>query len=253
MSSPIAENADVGLAGKAVLVTGGSQRIGRAIALAFARKGSLVLIHYHRSGREARRLEREIVSEGGRARLYQADLSKSAQVRSLVRRIEKHTGGVDILINNAAVFYPTPFEKVVEREWDEYLALHVKAPFFLAQAFAPGMKRRGWGRIINIVDAGLSRPYVTYLLYGVSKTALLHMTQALAKQLAPEVLVTAVCPGPILAAENASQRQKDAVVRRSPLGRWGSPAEVARLAVFLAESDYATGSCYHVDGGMSLV
>ncbi len=225
------------LEGKNVLVTGGTRRIGREIANAFARRGANVLIHSHSSP-----------SSG----TLKADLLKVSEIDKMVKRILKESGGVDVLVNNASLFYRTPFEKVREKDWDDFLAIHLKAPFFLAQALAPTMKKRGGGRIINIADWSGLRPYRDYLPYCVSKGAMITMTEALAKTLAPEVLVTAVCPGPILPPESLSKKERDDVARKTLVRRWGRPEDVARLVVFLAESDFITGSYHLVDGGESL-
>ena len=159
---------------------------------------------------------------------------------------------VDILVNNASVFYPTPFESTVETEWDHFMSVNLKAPFFLAQIFAPGMKKKGQGRIINIADWGGLKPYKDYVPYCVSKGALITLTQGLAKSLAPEILVNAVCPGPIIPPPDFTEKQKEGVARKTLVGRWGDPEDVARTAVFLAESDFITGQYILVEGGESL-
>jgi NAD(P)-dependent dehydrogenase (short-subunit alcohol dehydrogenase family) len=246
MSPYIVEN-------KTVLVTGAARRIGREIALAFARKGARVLAHFDRSRREAESLAREIREMGSEVALCRADLSRPKEAAALARKILKTEGAVDVLVNSASVFYPAPWKTLTERDWNVFLALHVKAPFFLAQSLAPAMKKRGAGRIINIADAGVSRGASRHLAYMVSKAALLSLTQGLAKALAPEVLVTAVCPGPVLAPEDYSRsdRRKDAA--KTLVGRWGRPEDVAQAVLYLVESEYVTGSAHMVDGGMHLV
>jgi pteridine reductase len=155
------------------------------------------------------------------------------------------------LINNASSFYPTSFGTITEAHWDGMLGIHVKAPFFLAQALSPLMKEKGAGRIINIADWTGLRPRKDYLPYCVSKGALLTLTQALAKELAPEVLVTAVCPGPILPPESLDNDED--IPKRTLLKKWGDVEEIARLVLFLAEQNFATGSIHVMDGGESLV
>lgn len=238
---------------KCVLVTGAARRIGREIALAFARKGARVLVHFYRSRREAESLAREIRKMGGEAALYRADLSHPGQAAALAKKILKREGAIDVLVNSASVFYPTPWKTLTDKDWDAFLALHVKAPFFLAQALAPAMKKKGAGRIVNIADAGVYRGASQHLAYMVSKAALLSLTQGLAKALAPEVLVTAVCPGPVLSPEGYSRSDRRKVERKTLVGRWGRPEDVAAAVVFLAESEYITGSAHAVDGGMTLV
>ena len=237
------------LQGKNVLVTGAGKRVGREIARAFAERGANLLIHYRSSKREADSLAREVERFGCQARVYQADLLKVRDIKGLSTKILRDVGVVDILVNNASLFYPTRIEKVKEKDWDAFLSIHVKAPFFLAQALAPAMKKKGTGRIINIADWSGLRPYRNYLPYCVSKGAMITMTQALAKTLAPEILVTAVCPGPILPPTDLKRREKKEVARKTLVGHWGDPADIARMVVFLAEQDFVTGSCHLVDGG----
>lgn len=238
------------LKGKNVLVTGGAKRVGRAICLAFAARGARVLIHCHRSRKEAYEFARKLGQ--GRDTVFMADLSRKSGCDRLAAAAVARWGAVDVLVNNASVFYPTPMEKISEKDWDLYNAVHVKAPFFLSRALAKGMKKKGEGRIVNLAEWMERRPSETYFVYGVTKAALVQLTQALAKTLAPEVLVSAVCPGPVLAAEGFTTAQKRKLAKRIPLKRWGTPEDVARAVVFLAESDYVTGSPVIVDGGHGL-
>lgn len=238
------------LKGKNVLVTGGAKRVGRAICLAFAARGARVLIHCHRSRKEAVRLAKELGR--GPDTVFAADLSKKAQCDRLAAAVVRKWGVVDVLVNNASVFYATPLEKTSEKDWDLYNAVHVKAPFFLSRALAKGMKKKGEGRIVNLTEWMERRPSPTFLVYGVSKAALVQLTQVLAKVLAPEVLVSAVCPGPVLAPDDFTPAQKRKLAERIPLKRWGTPEDVAATVVFLAESDYITGSAHIVDGGHGL-
>ncbi len=237
------------LKGKTVLVTGGAKRIGREIAMEFARRGVNVLIHYHRSEGKAESLAKTLQRMKVRCESFQANLFDQTETKEMARRILKRVGCVDVLVNNASVFYKTPFKEVRESDWDGFLSVHLKAPFFLAQALAPAMKKRGAGRIINIADWSGLRPGRDYLPYCVSKGALITMTEALAKILAPEVLVTAVCPGPVLAPIDLSRKERAGVAKKTLVGRWGDPKDVARMTVFLAEQDFVTGSYHLVDGG----
>jgi len=237
------------LKGKTVLVTGAAKRVGREIALCFARAGAHVLVHYRSSKKEAERLVEEIRSLKVKCYLFQADLSKISEIKRMTAAIRKKIGTVDILVNSASLFYRTKFEATTERDWDDFVAIHLKAPFFLAQFLAPAMKKKGGGRIINIADWSGLRPYRDYLPYCVSKGGVITMTQALAKTLAPEVLVTAVCPGPVFPPPDLTQREKEDVARKTLVGHWGKPEDVARMVVFLAESDFITGSYHLVDGG----
>ena len=149
--------------GKTALVTGGAKRVGREIALGFARKGVHVLIHYHTSETEARKTADDIKSLGVQCRLFKADLVKTAELVKMVSEVYRQVRSVDILVNSASLFYRTKFEATTERDWDDFVAIHLKAPFFLAQFLAPAMKKKGGGRIINIADWSGLRPYRDYL------------------------------------------------------------------------------------------
>lgn len=237
------------LKGKVVLITGGAKRIGREIALGFAKRGAIVLVHYHTSKAEAEELAKDLKKRQVRCRTYQADLFNLVEVKRLAKGILKDFGVVDVLVNNAAIFFKTPFESTTEAEWDDLITVNLKAPFFLSQALAPAMKKKGSGRIIHIADWSGLRPYKDYLPYCLSKSGLIAMTQGLAKTLAPEVLVTAVCPGPILPPPDLGQKEIEGVAKKTLVGHWGRPEEIARMVVFLAESNFVTGSYHLVDGG----
>ncbi len=237
------------LQNKTVLITGAAKRLGKEMARAFANQKARVLIHYHHSETEAKALAEELKTDGVKTEVYQADLLNHTELERMSEEILKKENGIDILINSASLFFPTPFESITEKHWDDFYSIHVKAPFFLAQAFAPEMKRRGEGRIINIADWNGLRPYKEYLPYSVSKGALITMTQGLAKILAPEILVNAICPGPVLPGEKATEAHKKEVAEKTLLKRWGSPDDIAKTALFLAQTDYITGHYHLVDGG----
>lgn len=248
-TSPFTGANEMNLAGKKVLITGSAKRIGAAIARAFSEKGADVLIHYQSSRRKAEALAKDL--DLSCASLFQADLTKKKQIDRMIRNILSAHGTVDVLVNNASIFYPTEFEKISEKDWADCLALHVTAPFYLAQGLGPTMKKNG-GRIVNIADWVLQKPVPRHLPYSVSKAGLLALTESLAKALAPEILVTAVCPGPILAPVEYTAKTRKKIVSKIPLQRWGTPEDVARMAVSLAESDFITGSFHPVDGGARL-
>lgn len=238
---------------KVVMITGSAKRIGRAIALSFAEKGSKVLIHYNQSGENAENLVQEILNKGGKAYSYQADLTDLFSLKKMTELVLRDHGTVDILINNASKFFTTTLETTEESHWDELMAIHVKAPFFLAQQLGPSMKKKGKGRIINIADWRGLRPRKNFMVYCTSKAALLSLTKSLAKELAPEVLVTAVCPGPILPADGTQKEEQERIAKKTLLKRWGSPQDVVKQVLFLAEQEYATGEYFFVDGGESLL
>ena len=180
------------------------------------------------SREDAATLASELNEQGVFAKLYQADLSKLSEVKMLARKILKDQGGVDVLIHNASVFYSTPFLKTSEAEWDDLFRTNLKAPFFLSQALAPGLKR-----IIHLADVWGLRPQKNYLAYSLTKAGLIALTEGLAKELGPEVLVTGVCPGLILPPAGWDEGQKKRLARKNLVGRWGRPEDVARMVVFL--------------------
>ncbi len=234
---------------KKILITGAAKRIGKTIALTFAQRGADVLIHYHQSKNEAESLAKEIEKLGSHCSLYSADLSKSEEILQLTQQIIKKEQSLDILIHNASVFYPTPLQEVTEKDWDIFLDLHVKAPFFLAQQLAPLLKKSAQGRIINIADGSMPHFYPNYIPYCTSKAALITLTQSLAKALAPEILVNAICPGLILPTPGMEEVQNKIAVQDTLAKRWGGADEVAKMAVHLAESDFITGQSFVVGGG----
>jgi pteridine reductase len=241
------------LQGKTVLVTGAAKRVGREIAKGFAKKGAHLLIHYYHSKKEAEELARELRENRVSAKIYSANLLNLTELQNMTDKILRGVGTVDVLVNNASLFYPTPFETTTEEQWNQFMDIHLKAPFFLSQAFAPGMKKKGEGRIIHISDWSGLRPYKEYLPYCTSKGALLPLTQGLAKVLAPEILVNAVFPGPILPSPDFTDEEKQKIAKKTLLNRWGTPEDIVRTVLFLAESDFVTGCTYHVDGGESLI
>ena len=239
------------MAGKRALVTGGGVRVGRAIALALAARGCDVAITYHRSAAAARATAAELRALGGRGLRLQADLRDAAQAAGVVRRAAHGLGRLDLLVNSAAVFYRTPVGATTPRQWDELLALNLRAPFFCAQAAATLMRRRG-GRIVNIVDVGGVRPWPGYLPYAASKAGLVMLTRGLAMALAPRIQVNAVGPGLVLPPPGFPVESARRLARRIPMRRAGDPADVAAAVVFFATCpDYITGQVLFVDGGVT--
>lgn len=238
------------LAGRWALVTGGAKRVGRAIALELAGRGAHVAIHYHTSRTEAEATMRDIEAHGVRALAVAADLGVPFEVQALAERVETETGGVAVLVNSASNYLRTPFGSLTEAVWDASLDVNLKAPFLLAWKLGLAMRARGEGRIVNIADWAAERPYHDYLPYCVSKAGIVCLTRALAKELAPEVTVNAVAPGPVLPPDDMSEAERAGVMRATPLKRFGAPDDVARCVRFLVEeADFTTGSIYHVDGG----
>lgn len=242
------------LKGKVVLVTGSAKRVGRVIALAFAAKGARIAAHYNTSAADARKLVAGAKSlSGADADIFRANLLDAAAPQKLADAVARRFGGIDILINSASLYERTPFASATPEDWDRHMAINARAPYFLAQACAPWLKRSGEGSVINIADWAGHRPYVEFGPYCASKAALLCANKVLAKALAPEVRVNAILPGPVLAPENMSESDKRKVAEATLLKRLGTPEAVARACLYLAESaDYSTGAELTVDGGRLL-
>lgn len=242
---------DKPLAGQVALVTGGARRIGRSIALALGDAGASVAVHYNTSSVEATEVVACLQKAGVETIALQADLSQVDSIRPLAVEAEDKLGAIDILINNAAIFEPIPWDKITEKDWDRFLDTNLKAQFFLAQAVAVGMKERGRGTIINLASLGGVKVWPSYIPYGVSKAGLIHLTKLLARALAPEVRVNAIAPGTI-EFEDSEIDEKYAL--KAPLGRTGRGEDISATALFLCTSaDYITGQIFVVDGGHSLV
>jgi NAD(P)-dependent dehydrogenase (short-subunit alcohol dehydrogenase family) len=238
------------LRNKVVLVTGAGRRVGRTIARSFAARGAVNAIHYRGSQREAQQVVGEIVSQGGSARSFQADLEKVSEIEAMVSDVIATLGRIDVLVNSASVFSRKPLEEVTERDWDASLNTNLKAPFFLAKFAGLQMRRQGAGKIVNLGDWAAIRPYKNYLPYTVSKTGLIGLTRALAKALAPEVQVNCVALGPVLAPEAYGTEDIAKMVAGTLTKKMGSPEDVARAVLFFCEgTDFATGATLLLDGG----
>lgn len=242
------------LKGKVILVTGGAQRVGREIVLALAAEGADVVIHYNRSESEAKQLADEIGTKFKQIPLLvQADLTRPDEVRKIVPLILKEKGGIFAIINNASVYSEKILELVSEQEWDTNFSVHAKAPFLLAQAARMSMRKGGGGKIINIADWAGMTPYRDYLPYCVSKGALITLTKVLAVELAPEVQVNCICPGPVLRPVDLSEAQMATELKDLPSRKMGNPQDIVQaVRYFLQTSSFVTGSVLTVDGGRSL-
>ncbi len=239
------------LEGRVVLVTGGAKRIGRAIAVALAKRRARIVISYRTSARDARRTVKELERHGAPDALaVHADLSNSAEVKQLMARIQRRFRGLDVVVNSAANFERTPWATLTARHWDAALGTNLKGPFLCALYASRLMKQRGGGKIINLADWAGVRPYRDYLPYCVSKAGVIGLTKALAKELAPSIQVNAIAPGPILPPAGMSRAECSHISQRVPLARWGSPQDIANTVLFLIEgTDFMTGSTVFVDGG----
>ncbi|MDP7035146.1 MAG: SDR family oxidoreductase [Planctomycetota bacterium] len=241
------------LNGRRILITGAARRIGREIALLLGQHKTQIIVHYNRSEREAEQVVQDLRNAGSEATSIQADLSISREVIRLGDESLKLWGGIDILVNNASVYYVTPLQTATESQWNEMIDINLKAPFLLAQKIGLQMKANGLGRIINISDWAAKRPHEGYTPYCISKAGLVALTQALARELAPEVLVNTVAPGPILPPEDMTHQQLTQVIDQTPLARTGEPSDIARAVLYLVrDADFVTGIYLPVDGGRQI-
>ncbi len=232
-----------------VLVTGSANRIGRAIALTFAKAGFDLLLHFRSSQTAAAEARDEICSLGVECRLIRADLATSDGVAGLVVAAAKvPLVGV---VNNASLFFATPLNDADDAQWFELFETNVHAPFRIVQGLAKQLREQR-GFVVNITDAHVDRPLLGHSIYGMSKAALVHMTKALALELAPEIRVNAVAPGSMLPPSNDEPFDAEAEKSGIPLARLGSTQSIADAVLFLATAEYATGEVLRIDGGRSL-
>ncbi len=243
----------VELNGQIALVTGSAVRVGREISLALARDGCDLVLHYHRSSSAAKALAAEVEALGRRAVLVRADLSSAAQTASLARAAAKKAGRVDILINNAGIFWPTPLQKLTPKELDTFLDINLRGAYILSTELGAKMKSRGQGNIVNLACISAFRAWKDFVPYSISKAAVVALTQGMAKLLAPEVRVNAVAPGTVLPPEDMSADRVRASVSRIPLKRTGSAQDVADAVLYLLKASFVTGQVLCVDGGRSIV
>jgi pteridine reductase len=236
--------------GKVALVTGAGVRVGRAIALTLAGRGMNLVVHYNASRGPAEETAEEARAAGVHAEPFRADLVDVGQVRSLIDAIEGAFGRLDVLVNSAAIFPRTPWDEIDEATWDRTLAVNLKAPFFTAWHAARLIRASGGGKIINIADWAGLRPYRHYLPYVVSKGGIVTMTKAMAKELAPEIAVNAIAPGPVMLPEDFDEAAARRIAEGTLLKRLGSPRDIAQSVVYLVEmTDFVTGHVLVVDGG----
>ena len=239
------------LNGKTALVTGAAKRVGREIALALARRGANIVVHYNASAADARRTVAEIEKLGVKTLAVQANQSNAREVRRAVAQALRHFGALHILITSAAVYKKTPFDTLTEADWDFHIDGNLKGPFLFALEVGRHMKRRGIaGKIITFADWAAIRPYANYLPYCVSKAGVICLTKSLAKALGPKVQVNAIAPGPVLLPPDVGPRERRAITNATLVKRLGSPQDIVNSVLFLIEgSDFITGHTLVVDGG----
>jgi pteridine reductase len=236
------------LDGRVALVTGAGTRVGRCIALALGKAGMRVGIHYATSEKGARQTADEIIAAGSEGRTLPGDLTDPATGPRLIEHAHKVFGGLDVLVNSAAVMLRTPVGEVLVEDWDAMFALNLRAPFFLCQAAARVMDKKG-GAIVNVADLAAFEAWRNYIPHAITKAGIVQMTRGLAHALAPKIRVNAIAPGAVLLPEGWTQEQSDKLTSTTPLGRIGSPDDVAQAVLYLLSADFVTGETIIVDGG----
>lgn len=240
------------LSGKTVLVTGAAKRLGRAMALAAAEAGANVAITYRTSAREAESLVAELAMHGGEALALRCDVTDETSVSEMVKESASELGGIDVLVNNAAIYETVTFEKITVSQWDTLFATNTRGPFLASRAALPYLKKRR-GRIINMGSLGGLRPWPTHAHYCSSKAALHMLTKVMAKALAPEIAVNAVAPGMIDLGEKAAAAFMRKMAKQTPMRRNGTAADIAAAVMFFAAAPhFITGQIMVVDGGIGL-
>lgn len=240
---------------RVVLITGGAKRVGAAIARRLHAAGASVMLHYNASKAEAQTLQSELNGlRAESAATVQANLANAPELAELAKCVVARFGRLDVLINNASNFYPTPLGDIEVAHWDDLMGINLRAPLFLSQAAAPHLRKHG-GCIINIADIHADRPLKNYVVYSVAKAGLVGLTKSLARELGPEVRVNAIAPGPVLWPDNADfdELTRQRIVSHTLLKRAGEAEDVASAVHYLvAEAPYVTGQVLAVDGGRSV-
>jgi NAD(P)-dependent dehydrogenase (short-subunit alcohol dehydrogenase family) len=239
------------LLGRVALLTG-VKRIGAEIAAALAQRGVDVALCYRSSRVEAEETAAAVRAVNRRAIVIQADLSQPEDCRRLVNEAIASLGRLDVLCHLASVYERMPYEELTDADWDRSLAVDLRAAHLCVQAAVPHLRAGGRGRVVMFADwvAASGRPrYTGYLPYYVAKAGVVALTEALALELAPDILVNAIAPGPILAPPDTSDEELKAVERATPLGRWGGEGEIVKAVMLLLETEFITGETIRVDGG----
>jgi len=239
--------------GKVVLITGGAKRVGAAIGRLLHASGANLMVHYRSSADEARAMQDELNAvRPDSVALIQADLLDVNGLPSLINQTVATFGGLDVLVNNASSFYPTPVGTITMKDWDNLMGSNQIAPMFLSQAAAPELKKRR-GCIVNIADIHAERPMKSYVVYSVAKAGVVGLTKSLARELGPLVRVNAVAPGPIMWPEddpNFDEVSRQRIVSHTILKTAGGPDDIARAVRFFAiDAPFVTGQVLAVDGG----
>ncbi len=237
------------------LITGGARRIGACIATQLHSKGYNLVIHFRSSNTDALDLANKLnCVRDNSVTLISADLVESKEVANLAQEAVSAFGRLDVLINNASSFYPTPVNTATDDQWDDLFGSNAKAPFFLSQALSSALTESG-GCIINIADIHAQKPLKAHTLYCMAKAANVMLTLSLAKELAPHVRVNGIAPGAIMWPEQAAElspESQQVIIEKIPLERAGKPENIANTVCYLLDNDYLNGQIIAVDGGRSL-
>jgi len=236
---------------KTALISGGALRIGAQIVRTLHEDGYKVIIHCHQSEKIAQKLCSELNSKrNDSAQVLVADLGDNEAIKKLTQSIIS----LDLLVNNASVFYPTLTENSTIEDWDNIININLRAPFFLATGLSKVLAA-SQGSIVNIIDIHSDRPLKKFSIYNISKAGLTMLTKTLAKELAPNIRANGISPGSILWPQDESEltdKEKMMMIDRIPLKRQGSPNDIAEAVLFLANAKYITGQVFNIDGGRSL-
>ncbi len=249
-----ANDGPTSLQNRLVLITGGARRVGAEIVRVLHGAGANVMIHYRSSAVAANALMDDLNrTRRGSAAVHCENLVEPDAADGLVASALREFGRIDILINNASTFYPTPVGGITLEQWDDLMGSNLKAPLFLAQAAAPSLRTQR-GLIINIVDIHALRPLKRHPVYSIAKAGLAMLTRSLARELGPDIRVNGIAPGPVLWPEGGmDEALKREIIAKTALKRSGTPQDVARAALFLArDAPYVTGQIIAVDGGRSI-
>ena len=249
-----AMNDNFALRDHVVLITGAARRVGAEMARALHGAGANILIHYRASAAPATALADEFNrARKSSAAIFAAQLLDPDAPDKLVAAALLEFGRLDVLINNASSFYPTPLGQITGSQWDDLIGTNFKAPLFLSQAAAPSLRAQR-GLIINMIDIHGFRPLRAHPVYSAAKAGLAMLTRSLARELGPEIRVNGIAPGPVLWPEDdMSEDLKREIVGKTALKRHGTPQDIARTALFLAkDAPYITGQIISVDGGRSI-
>ena len=239
---------------KTIFITGAAKRIGKEIALCFSEMGWNIIIHYNSSKNDAQVLADEINGNNPDSAItVQGNLDVKEDVEKVINEVRDAFPTIDLLINNASTFYPTPIEDISEEHWDKLVGSNLKGPLFLIKGLRDKLKESK-GSIINITDTNLSKGVANYSIYSAAKAGLESITKGLARELAPDIKVNAIAPGAMLEPPDVTwtEEQKNKVISSIPLNRMGSEKDISEAVKFLAESNYITGQIIKVDGGRSL-